>query len=90
MAEDKGIRRLRDQIDEADRKLLDALSTRMKLAVEVGKYKEENSLDISDSAREKEVISTRSSWGASRGLSSNFVREIFERIIKHAKEVQKK
>lgn len=90
MAEDKGLRRLRDQIDEADRKLLDALGTRMKLAVEVGEYKEENGLDVSDSTREKEVISTRTSWGANRGLSSSFVRDLFERIIKHAKEVQKK
>lgn len=90
MADDKELRRLREQIDDADRDLLDALGKRMKLVQDVGEYKKAHELDVSDSARERDVMSTRSSWGANRGLSSGFVRELFERIIKHAKELQKK
>ena len=89
MAENKELRRLRDRIDDADRELLDALGRRMKLAKEAGEYKKANNIPLLDPKRESEIMSTRAGWGSNRGLSTSFVRELFERIVKHARELQK-
>lgn len=89
MAEDKELKHIRDRIDEADLVIVDALSRRMKLVEDIGEYKKKHDLHITDAKRNEEILTTRPEWGRSRGLTGNFVREIFERILKYSKELQK-
>ena len=89
MKEDSGLKPIRDRIDEVDRDIVDALSRRMKLVEEIGEYKKIHNLHVTDAKRNGEILTTRPEWGRSRGLIGNFVREIFERILKYSKELQK-
>ncbi len=48
---------LREEINQIDKQLADAFQWRMRLAMEIGKYKQENGLPVLDPAREREVLS---------------------------------
>ena len=50
------IQELRKQINEIDEQLVKAFDARMKVALEIGKYKKENGLPVFDPARERAVL----------------------------------
>lgn len=47
---------LREEINQIDKQLTDAFEGRMRLALEIAKYKKENDLPVLDPAREREVV----------------------------------
>lgn len=71
---------IRAQIDHADRELLEALTRRMKLVDEVGKYKKENNVAIFQIQRWKEVFRTRPEWANSLGLDEKMVMDLYRLI----------
>jgi chorismate mutase len=71
---------IRAQIDHADRELLEALTRRMKLVDEVGKYKKENNVAIFQIQRWKEVFRTRPEWAKSLGLDEKTVMDLYRLI----------
>lgn len=74
----------RKQIDEIDLNLLKSYEKRMKLVKEVAKYKEENNLPITNTSREKQVISQLLSNLENKEIQSEVI-ELFKKIISLSK-----
>jgi len=55
----KTIKKLREQIDEIDKKLLKILSERFRVTQRVGEYKKRHKLPALDKKREKEIFQKR-------------------------------
>lgn len=79
---------LRDTIDEIDEKILDLINQRLLLAAQIGAFKKQSGVQITDSEREKEVMNRL--LEKNRGpLVANSLRHIFEAIIAEGRNVQR-
>jgi len=54
---DLDLNKLRDDINEVDREIVDLFKKRMEIAASVAKYKKENNLPVLDAARERALLS---------------------------------
>ena len=80
----------RKKIDEVDGKLLILLAERLKICKELGEYKKKHHLPLQSKEREKQVIRDRSKNFKELGFDDHhFVQQLFELIMKKAREVQK-
>ena len=80
----------RKKVDLCDKKLLAALSKRMKLSKAIGKLKREKGLPISDGARELNLMKKRIIDGKRLGLDKKFVKKVFKELLFESKKIQKK
>jgi chorismate mutase len=71
---------IRTKIDELDQKLMNNLSLRMELALEIGELKKEHNVSILQLQRWKEVIERSMHKADEMGLYREFVRNIFIQI----------
>jgi chorismate mutase len=71
---------LRSQIDRFDEQLLDLLEQRMNVAETIGKYKKDNNITILQNQRWEEIIKKVAAKGQSKGLSSEFIEQMFKAI----------
>ena len=71
---------LRRQIDECDYNLLDLLAKRMRICREIGQYKREHNMTVVQTTRYGEILDKRGAQGVLCGMSSDFVKNIFEAI----------
>ena len=55
------IQELRKQINEIDAQLVKCFDDRMRVALEIAKYKKENNLPVFDPARERDVLNRQTS-----------------------------
>jgi chorismate mutase len=78
--QDPLIRQLRDQISDADRTIVDAINTRLKLVARLKEYKESRGLSFVDPEREEWMVQylTRANRGP---LSPEGLREIFHELL---------
>lgn len=77
---DSRFRELREQISDADRSIVEALNTRLKLVARLKRYKEERGLEFVDLDREEWMLNYL--LRANRGpLSSDGLRELFTEIL---------
>ncbi|MEG2252432.1 MAG: chorismate mutase, partial [Clostridia bacterium] len=51
------IQTLREEINQIDERLVHSFDARMRVALEIAKYKQENNLPVCDPGREREVLS---------------------------------
>ncbi|WP_288980693.1 bifunctional 3-deoxy-7-phosphoheptulonate synthase/chorismate mutase type II [uncultured Flavobacterium sp.] len=72
--------KLRMQIDEFDGKLLEILGTRMKVANKIGLLKKEKNVAILQNQRWNEILEKMILEGEERGLSNEFVMQLFKAI----------
>jgi chorismate mutase len=74
------IRQLREQISDADRKIIEAVNARLKLVARLKAYKESRGLSFVDPEREEWMLSylTRANRGP---LSAEGLREIFAEVL---------
>lgn len=78
----------RKKIDEIDSKLVEFLNERSRCAIEIGRIKQELSIEIYDPRREKEVI--RNVHKASDGpLTKEAMKRLFERIIDESRRAER-
>ena len=77
---------LRRQIDEIDDQIIAILAKRMRISGEVAQYKKEHSMPVLQAMRYDEILTKRSEQGSRLGMSSEFVKEVFEAI--HAESVR--
>lgn len=80
---------LREEIDAADQKLLEALAERMAVVKRVGEYKKQNNLPPLDQARWQKVLENKLARAKELGLSEDLVKEIYETIHKYALKLEK-
>lgn len=78
---------IREQIDEADREILESLSRRMSLVEKVGEYKKLNNVAILQMERWNEVFKTRPEWAKALNLNEDFAKELFKLI--HTASIKK-
>ncbi len=71
---------LRQQIDYADRELVEALANRMRAAGEVGSHKQAHHVTIHQPERWREIFATRTQWAEELGLRPEFVQQLYELI----------
>jgi chorismate mutase len=74
------IRRLREQIAERDRAILDAVNARLRLVAELRRHKESEGIDFVDPEQEERLLAALEA--ANRGpLSREGVRHLFVEIL---------
>jgi chorismate mutase len=77
---DRFIRELRERISDNDRKLVEAVNTRLKLVAQMKRYKEERGLSFVDPEREEWMLLYLQR--ANRGpLSADGLAEIFAALL---------
>jgi chorismate mutase len=74
------IRQLREQISDADRKIIEAINARLKLVARLKAYKESRGMSFVDPEREEWMLSylTRANRGP---LSAEGLQEIFGEVL---------
>jgi chorismate mutase len=72
--------KLRIQIDEFDDKLLEILGNRMKVAGKIGLLKKEKNVAILQNQRWNEILGKMILEGEGKGLSNEFVMQLFKAI----------
>ena len=71
---------LRSQIDEFDRKMLEIIGQRMKIAEKIGALKKEKNVAVLQNKRWNEILGTMILAGEEKGLSEEFILKIFKAI----------
>jgi chorismate mutase len=71
---------LRSQIDMFDDQLIDLMEQRMHVAETIGQYKKDNNITILQNQRWEEIIRKVSIKGQSKGLSEEFIDQMFKAI----------
>ena len=84
----KGLDKLRNEIDEVDRKIIELLNNRARHAMNLGKIKEELKLPIYMPEREKEVLNNVQMHN-SGPLSNDAIRRLYERIIDESRRMER-
>ncbi len=74
------LQQLRTQIDEVDGQLMQLLSSRMKLADSIGKFKKENNVTILQTNRWNEILEKALTRGEALGLSREFVVKYLDAV----------
>ncbi|MFY0591294.1 chorismate mutase [Roseivirga sp.] len=78
---------IRQQIDQADRELLEAIAIRMSLVEKIGEYKKENNVAIFQVGRWKEIFKSRPEWAKKMNLDPDFTVEVLRLL--HQQSVKK-
>lgn len=76
----EGIHALRKQIDELDNQLIELLAKRMRVCREIGQYKKEHNKTVLQTSRYNEILDKRGAQGVLCGMSSEFIRSVFEEV----------
>ncbi len=79
------IEQLRTAIDETDAELIRLLCRRMEISGQIAEYKRNNSVPVTDGAREREVLE-RAERGA--GEYGSYARRLFSLLIELSKARQ--
>ena len=74
---------------EIDKKLLKLLNERTNCAIEIGKLKSKNNIEIYDPLREKKIISRICKINKGP-LSDEAVQRLFECFIKESRQIEKR
>src|ERR1700758_621152 len=87
MGSSEDLENSRKRIDEIDRRILDLLNERGRIAIEISRLKQENSFNIYDPAREREI--ERNIKKANSGpLPTDSILSIFREIISVCRSLQ--
>ena len=71
---------LRDQIDNIDREIFEAIAARMRIVDKIGFYKKENNVTVFQVNRWKEISENRQQWAKSLRLNEDFMDSLFKLI----------
>jgi chorismate mutase/prephenate dehydratase len=85
-AQDLG--RLRDELDQVDRQLVELVARRLQIVGDVGRAKAESASPVRDVPRERAVLDRVVALAEERGVAGELVRRIFREIIGHAVDRQ--
>ncbi|MFN3757242.1 MAG: chorismate mutase, partial [Flavobacterium sp.] len=80
----------RTQIDDFDKKLIDILGSRMSVADDIGRLKKERNVAILQNKRWHEILEKMVLDGSGKGLSEEFIKQIFKAIHQESISHQEK
>jgi chorismate mutase len=76
----KQLEHLREQINHLDEELISLISTRMKVAREIGEIKKNSKITVLQANRYNEILDRAINKGAQVGLSEEFIKSYLEAI----------
>jgi chorismate mutase/prephenate dehydratase len=79
---------IREQLDETDKKIVEALARRQDLVREIAELKIDDESDIRDTEREEELLSKVTELAREAGLDRYFAEQLFKDIIHHSVRFQ--
>ena len=71
---------LRQQIDQIDNDLLEALSKRMRISREIGQYKKEHSMPVVQTGRYDDILNSRAAVAEELGMNGDFMKTVYQAI----------
>lgn len=71
---------LRQQIDQIDNDLLEALSKRMRISREIGQYKKEHSMPVVQTERYDDILNSRAAAAEELGMNGDFMKTVYQAI----------
>ena len=71
---------LRQQIDQIDNDLLEALSKRMRISREIGQYKKEHSMTVVQTGRYDDILNSRAAAAEELGMNGDFMKTVYQAI----------
>lgn len=71
---------LRQQIDQIDNDLLEALSKRMLISREIGQYKKEHSMPVVQTGRYDDILNSRAAAAEELGMNGDFMKTVYQAI----------
>lgn len=71
---------LRQQIDQIDNDLLEALSKRMRISREIGLYKKEHSMPVVQTGRYDDILNSRAAAAEELGMNGDFMKTVYQAI----------
>ncbi|MGK7396290.1 MAG: chorismate mutase [Candidatus Cyclobacteriaceae bacterium M3_2C_046] len=71
---------LREQIDEVDREIYEAMAARMRIVDKIGYYKKANNVTVFQVNRWKEISESRSHWAETLNLNKDFMADLYKMI----------
>lgn len=71
---------LRQQIDQIDNDLLEALSKRMRISREIGQYKKEHSMPVVQTGRFDDILNSRAAAAEELGMNGDFMKTVYQAI----------
>lgn len=74
------IEQIRQILDTMDAEVVDLIGKRMELVKKLGRIKIDHNIAIFQQERWREIIETRSEWGAKNSLHADFILRLFELI----------
>ena len=77
------IKKLRKAIDHLDKKIVQLLAKRMKLASKIMQYKQQQKIPLRDFKREQHILKKQKELAKKLKISSTLVEHIFKRIFKN-------
>lgn len=83
------LKKLRREIDLADKKLLRALAKRFKIVERIGKLKQKHKMEVVHNGRMKKMLKDRHSDSLRLRLDPKLIFEIFELLHEASIDVQK-
>ncbi len=82
--------RFREQLDNIDNEIIYLVKRRLQVVQKIGKYKNENNMEIYQPDREAEMFNKLSAKAVTMGINENFIQNLFDIIIEESKKEQKK
>uniref|UniRef100_UPI003FEEAC1A chorismate mutase n=1 Tax=Candidatus Limisoma sp. TaxID=3076476 RepID=UPI003FEEAC1A len=71
---------LRQQIDQIDNDLIEALSKRMRISREIGQYKKEHSMPVVQTGRYDDILNSRAAAAEELGMNGDFMKTVYQAI----------
>lgn len=71
---------LRQQIDQIDNDLLEALSKRMRISRDIGQYKKEHSMPVVQTGRYDDILNSRAAAAEELGMNGDFMKTVYQAI----------
>ncbi len=81
---------LRSEIDILDEKIIQQISSRMKIASKIAEYKRDNNITILQVNRWEEILNHRIAFGMAMGLSERFMRKMLDLVHQESINIQTK
>ncbi|KDN83890.1 chorismate mutase family protein [Kitasatospora cheerisanensis] len=85
---DAGLESLRAKLDSIDVRFLEELRARIETCVEIAHYKRENDVSMMQPHRIRIVQDRAARFGEEHGISQDFLRELYDLIIKETCRVE--
>ena len=82
------INTLRKQIEKIDSIIIEQLSKRKKISVQIGKIKEQAGKEVYDPAREKQLMDYYKKESLKYNIDYEYILSFFNLIINHSRKVQ--